>query len=209
MILHGIEYQRPTSLNMRILADHVTYSFLAFMKSIFHFCLGCYCGGYSQNGRSNLSSYHWEFEINKEYKLLYFHWHEMKNGNLPFLWLFHQIKLQIIIASHLGGPCFNIKTILSRVGISTITRPSHLYSGNSYTGKMTSLYWKGSLVAYVYKIWVKQKPRLKSKLHHSGVWKNDYPQDKLQQNIYGLTWFDNCRLGPVTNLCLVKRGLCQ
>ena len=56
-ILHGIEYQRPTSLNMRILADHVTYSFLAFMKSIFHFCLGCYCGGYSQNGRSNLSSF--------------------------------------------------------------------------------------------------------------------------------------------------------
>ena len=56
MILHGIEYQRPTSLNMRILADHVTYSFLAFMKSIFHFCLGCYCGGYSQNGCSNLSS---------------------------------------------------------------------------------------------------------------------------------------------------------
>ena len=35
MILHGIEYQRPTSLNMRILADHVTYSFLAFMKIIF------------------------------------------------------------------------------------------------------------------------------------------------------------------------------
>ena len=57
MILHGIEYQRPTSLNMRIMADHVTYSFLAFMKSIFHFCLGCYCGGYSQNGRSNLSSW--------------------------------------------------------------------------------------------------------------------------------------------------------
>ena len=56
MILHGIEYQRPTSLNMPIMADHVTYSFLAFMKSIFHFCLGCYCGGYSQNGRSNLSS---------------------------------------------------------------------------------------------------------------------------------------------------------
>ena len=70
MILRGIEYQRPTSLNMRILADHVTYSFLAFMKSIFHFCLGCYCGGYSQNGRSNLSSYHiknWhcrKFEVN-------------------------------------------------------------------------------------------------------------------------------------------------
>ena len=58
MILHGIEYQRPTSLNMRIMADHVTYSFLAFMKSIFHFCLGCYCGGYSQNGRSNLSSFY-------------------------------------------------------------------------------------------------------------------------------------------------------
>ena len=57
MILHGIEYQRPTSLNMHIMADHVTYSFLAFMKSIFHFCLGCYCGGYSQNGRSNLSSF--------------------------------------------------------------------------------------------------------------------------------------------------------
>ena len=53
MILHGIEYQRPTSLNMHIMADHVTYPFLAFMKSIFHFCLGCYCGGYSQNGRSS------------------------------------------------------------------------------------------------------------------------------------------------------------
>ena len=67
MILHGIEYQRPTSLNMRILADHVTYSFLAFMKSIFHFCLGCYCGGYSQNGRSNLSSllldWNYEFQL--------------------------------------------------------------------------------------------------------------------------------------------------
>ena len=63
MILHGIEYQRPTSLNMRILADHVTYSFLAFMKSIFHFCLGCYCGGYSQNGRSNLSSFQYIVEI--------------------------------------------------------------------------------------------------------------------------------------------------
>ena len=25
MVLHGIEYQRPTSLNMRILADHVTF----------------------------------------------------------------------------------------------------------------------------------------------------------------------------------------
>ena len=59
MILHEIEYQRPTSLNMPILADHVTYSFLAFMKSIFRFCLGCYCGGYSQNGRSNLSSWIW------------------------------------------------------------------------------------------------------------------------------------------------------
>ena len=34
MIFHGIEYQHPTSLNMRILADHVTYSFLAFPKSI-------------------------------------------------------------------------------------------------------------------------------------------------------------------------------
>ena len=63
MILHGIEYQRPTSLNMRILADHVTYSFLAFMKSIFHFCLGCYCGGYSQNGRSNLSSCIWMYAL--------------------------------------------------------------------------------------------------------------------------------------------------
>ena len=50
MVLHGIEYQRPTSLNMRILADHVTYSFLAFMKSIFHFCLGCYCGGILRTG---------------------------------------------------------------------------------------------------------------------------------------------------------------
>ena len=71
MILHGIEYQRPTSLNMRILADHVTYSFLTFMKSIFHFCLGCYCGGYSQNGRSNLSSW------------LYFH--NITHHDLPLL----------------------------------------------------------------------------------------------------------------------------
>ena len=63
MILHGIEYQRPTSLNMRIMADHVTYSFLAFMKSIFHFCLGCYCGGYSQNRRSNLSSWYLYIQI--------------------------------------------------------------------------------------------------------------------------------------------------
>ena len=36
-ILHGIEYQRPTSLNMRILADHVTYSFLAFLVRAFQF----------------------------------------------------------------------------------------------------------------------------------------------------------------------------
>ena len=60
MILHGIEYQRPTSLNMRILADHVTYSFLAFMKSIFHFfsdILRDVILQYSQNGRSNLSSF--------------------------------------------------------------------------------------------------------------------------------------------------------
>ena len=35
MILHGIEYQRPTSLNMRILADHVTYSFLAATKQLY------------------------------------------------------------------------------------------------------------------------------------------------------------------------------
>ena len=68
MILHGIEYQRPTSLNMRILADHVTYSFLAFMKSIFHFCLGCYCGGYSQNGRSNLSSLLYLYPTLDKYK---------------------------------------------------------------------------------------------------------------------------------------------
>ena len=69
MILHGIEYQRPTSLNMRIMADHVTYSFLAFMKSIFHFCLGCYCGGYSQNGRSNLSSFNHPFIITQAVKM--------------------------------------------------------------------------------------------------------------------------------------------
>ena len=50
MILHGIEYQRPTSLNMRILADHVTYSFLAFMKSIFHFCLDVTAGGILRTG---------------------------------------------------------------------------------------------------------------------------------------------------------------
>ena len=72
MILHGIEYQRPTSLNMRILADHVTYSFLAFMKSIFHFCLGCYCGGYSQNGRSNLSS--WYLVLSHQTKKIIDYW---------------------------------------------------------------------------------------------------------------------------------------
>ena len=80
MILHGIEYQRPTSLNMRILADHVTYSFLAFMKSIFHFCLGCYCGGYSQNGRSNLSSWpldSWE-HISVKFEFEFYHFHSGK-----------------------------------------------------------------------------------------------------------------------------------
>ena len=50
MILHGIEYQRPTSLNMRLLADHVTYSFLAFMKSIFHFAWDNTAGGILRTG---------------------------------------------------------------------------------------------------------------------------------------------------------------
>ena len=34
-ILDGIEYQHQTSLNMRIMSDHVTWAFLAFLKSIF------------------------------------------------------------------------------------------------------------------------------------------------------------------------------
>ena len=89
MILHGIEYQRPTSLNMRILADHVTYSFLAFMKSIFHFCLGCYCGGYSQNGRSNLSSlallitHFISFEVQRRLSKFYFVHNKSRSWHLP------------------------------------------------------------------------------------------------------------------------------
>ena len=51
MIKHGIEYQRPTSLNMRILADHVTYSFLAFMKSkFFIFAWDVTAGGILRTG---------------------------------------------------------------------------------------------------------------------------------------------------------------
>ena len=34
-ILDGIEYQHHTSLNMRIVANHVTLPFLALLKSIF------------------------------------------------------------------------------------------------------------------------------------------------------------------------------
>ena len=90
MILHGIEYQRPTSLNMRILADHVTYSFLAFTKSIFHFCLGCYCGGYSQNGRSNLSSLPWSID----YLIRFWSW--------PWPWIF-KIKCRIYYISAKNG----------------------------------------------------------------------------------------------------------
>ena len=43
MILHGIEYQRPTSLNMRILADHVTYSFLAATKQLYKWYFPSVC----------------------------------------------------------------------------------------------------------------------------------------------------------------------
>ena len=50
MILHGIEYQRPTSLNMRILADHVTYSFLAFMNQFFIFAWDVTAGGILRTG---------------------------------------------------------------------------------------------------------------------------------------------------------------
>ena len=46
------------------------------------------------------------------------------------------------------GPLLNIKTVFPRYGDShvkgkTVVRPSYLYHGNSYTSKMTSLYWDG------------------------------------------------------------------
>ena len=41
MILHGIEYQRPTSLNMRILADHVTYSSASYLIKYAHTGRSC------------------------------------------------------------------------------------------------------------------------------------------------------------------------
>ena len=49
MILHGIEYQRPTSLNMRILADHVTHSFLAWSQ-FFIFAWDVTAGGILRTG---------------------------------------------------------------------------------------------------------------------------------------------------------------
>ena len=50
------------------------------------------------------------------------------------------------------GLRLNIKTVFSRYGDShvkdkTVGRPSYLYHGDPYTGKTTSLYWDGPLVA--------------------------------------------------------------
>ena len=50
MILHGIEYQRPTSLNMRILADHVTYSFWHSWSQFFIFAWDVTAGGILRTG---------------------------------------------------------------------------------------------------------------------------------------------------------------
>ena len=51
------------------------------------------------------------------------------------------------------GPWFNIKMPSyqyrkSHCGDKTILRPSYLHNGNSYTGKMPSLYWIGALTAH-------------------------------------------------------------
>ena len=50
------------------------------------------------------------------------------------------------------GPWFNIKMSScqyrkSHCGYKTVVRSSYLHSGISYTGKITSLYWIGALVA--------------------------------------------------------------
>ena len=53
------------------------------------------------------------------------------------------------------GPRFNIKMASyqyrkSHCGDKTILRPSYLHNGISYTGKTTSLYWIGALMAISY-----------------------------------------------------------
>ena len=170
MILHGIEYQRPTSLNMRILADHVTYSFLAFMKSIFLFCLGCYCGGYSQNGRSNLSSFvlaYYQFYVDLPISF-----------RVASLALYDCPSASEVTLKDMGkirhywtttGPWFNIKTSSyhyrkSHCGDKTVVRSSYLRNGISYTGKMVSLYWispqnvtKHAVSAYFFGVYCIQK----------------------------------------------------
>ena len=62
-ILDGIEYQHHTSLNMRIMADHVTSVFLAFLKSLFTvraFKLGLLS---DLRGTRDISSGFWKFPI--------------------------------------------------------------------------------------------------------------------------------------------------
>ena len=54
-----------------------------------------------------------------------------------------------------SGPRFNIKMLSyqcskSHCGYKTILQPSYLQNGNSYTGKMTSLYWIRALVPTVF-----------------------------------------------------------
>ena len=52
------------------------------------------------------------------------------------------------------GPWFNIKMLSyqyrkSHCGDKTVVRSSYLHNGISYTGKMSSLYWIGALVAFL------------------------------------------------------------
>ena len=68
-----------------------------------------------------------------------------------------------------SGPRFNIKMLSyqcskSHCGYKTILQPSYLQNGNSYTGKMTSLYWIRALVPTVFVTHgISHKYRLKRK----------------------------------------------
>ena len=76
---------------------------------------------------------------------------------------------------HLGnnpGPYLNIKKVFPGIGVSiiknkTVMRLSYLYNGNSYTGKMASIFWDGLLVRWkiVNNVWQKDLPHL----NHRGI----------------------------------------
>ena len=67
------------------------------------------------------------------------------------------LKTFVLPFSQYTGPRFNIKMTSyqyrkSHCGDKTILRPSYLYNGISYTGKMTSLYWIRALVLLNYSL---------------------------------------------------------